>query len=94
MVNPYAAPAVPNPATGRVVIPLRLPSGGAEVAVEIYDSAGRLMWRHGPARETGSYLQLNWDGQDRSGRPARSGAYFYQARIGEQRFERSFRLVR
>ncbi len=94
VVNPYAAPAVPNPATGRVVIPLRLPSGGAEVAVEIYDSAGRLMWRHGPARETGSYLQLNWDGQDRSGRPARSGAYFYQARIGEQRFERSFRLVR
>ncbi len=90
-----AAPVQPNPAHSDVVIPLRLPVGGAEVTFEIYDGTGRVVWRTAPEiYEEGGEAQLVWNLTDLQGQPVGSGAYFYSVGIGQRHFQGSFRVVR
>lgn len=70
---------LPSPASGPVTIQYTTPGGGP-VAIEIFDSSGRLIRQiFRGATETGTY-PLIWDGNDNGGRASVSGVYFVRLR--------------
>lgn len=72
----------PNPCrSAPVALRYRLSSGAAEVRLEVFDAAGRLVWR-APTRSdqaAGTNLEL-WDLRNRRGRPVANGVYHVRIR--------------
>jgi len=68
-------PAYPNPTTGAVTLPFRLPET-ADVRVDLFDVGGRLV-RELVLPNAGAGPQtISWNGLDTQGRPVASGAYW------------------
>jgi hypothetical protein len=85
--------AQPNPARSRMIFSFEIPARG-EVAIRLYDAAGRLVRTLVEGSyEPGRYLG-GWDGQDETGHPAPAGVYFYELRAGEERLSRSVSWTR
>jgi hypothetical protein len=84
---------VPNPFNPRTTIRYTLPADGRMTLV-VYDALGRsvrqLVSGHLPA---GEHVAV-WDGTDSSGRPARSGVYFYSLDADGTRSTRKMTLLR
>jgi hypothetical protein len=67
----------PNPFTASVRIEYGAPAGAGEVAVAVYDAAGRLVRRLRTSNdEDGGRFETAWDGRDTHGRRVASGVYF------------------
>lgn len=66
--------AYPNPFNGTTV--LRFETSVADPCrVELYDLAGRRIWRSGELAAAGGEMQVVWDGRDAAGRNVPSGTY-------------------
>ncbi|HPF69602.1 MAG TPA: FlgD immunoglobulin-like domain containing protein [Candidatus Krumholzibacteria bacterium] len=75
-------PAVPNPANPRSVVRFRVPAGGADVQVTVYDARGRRVARlHDGWLAEGDHA-LPWDGRDDRGRSVPSGVYAVRLQDG------------
>jgi subtilisin family serine protease len=66
--------AWPNPFTGRIRIQV---PGTGPIRVEVFDVAGRLVWR---SEDEGASSSLGWNGRDRAGREVPAGVYTLRAR--------------
>ncbi len=72
----------PNPARGGTQIKFDL-AHGANVNLEIFDLAGRLVRTLASGRRTpGQYTHM-WDGVSNAGYPVRTGSYFYRLTAGD-----------
>ena len=87
-------PPRPNPTRAGVAIEFELPSA-RQVAVDLYDVSGRLVWRLVPALtySAGRHV-FHWDGRDRGGRAAASGIYEARMVSGDVTKSRKFAVVR
>ena len=82
-------PPYPNPlkvGEGIMRFPVEVPAdaigSGASLELEIYDLAGRLLYRQRePVTSGGSSSRLAWDGLLDGGRPAAAGIYMYVVKL-------------
>jgi hypothetical protein len=82
-----AATVSPNPVRAGGILSFRSSVGGA-IRVRLFDARGRLVrvLDGGGAAgvgASGGYAEISFDGRDESGRPLRSGIYFYRVESGE-----------
>jgi hypothetical protein len=80
---PAALGVYPNPARGNVTITFAL-GEAASPAIEIYDIAGRIVWRSALGARIPGRHQAIWDGRDLGGRPTGPGIYFLRLKLGGQ----------
>ncbi len=73
-------PSGPNPFRDRTEIKFRLPAQDPNVAVEIFDVAGRLVRRLHSGPLPAGIERLSWDGRDGAGQAVSSGIYFVAIR--------------
>ncbi|MEE3259641.1 MAG: C25 family cysteine peptidase [Candidatus Latescibacterota bacterium] len=66
-------------------------SGAAEVEIEIFGLAGRLIRRLGPFAQESGFQQVAWDGRDDSGAPLANGTYLYRIAARNEKREVVFR---
>jgi flagellar hook assembly protein FlgD len=71
----------PNPFTGSVAVSYSLPSR-ADVAIRIYDVAGRLVRSLVKDNEPAGMHDVVWDGRDDAGQRVSRGAYFWRMEAG------------
>lgn len=84
----------PNPAQTSTRISFVLPrTVEGAVSLAVYDAGGRRVRALGSAFGAG-LNEVTWDGTDASGRPVRSGVYFYRLDAGGERFTRSMVFAR
>jgi hypothetical protein len=76
--------ARPVPARGSVSLDVTVPTGGAQVELDIFDARGRLVRRIERAWCPLGIARLAWDGVRGDGRVAATGVYFARARVGAQ----------
>jgi len=69
---------VPNPFNPVTEISFRIPDGGADVSLRIYDVSGRMIRTLADGPEPAGTRTFRWDGTDDAGNPVASGTYFYQ----------------
>jgi hypothetical protein len=69
----------PNPAQSGANLQFALESGTADVRVEVFDVAGRLVRRLDPMSAGMGNHELFWDGRDQRGEPVKTGVYFFRA---------------
>jgi uncharacterized membrane protein len=76
------ARVLPNPTSGATTVAIDLPQS-AQVAVNVYDSTGRLVHRLLPTRslQAGRH-EFRWDGTSASGGAVPSGVYYYRIKAG------------
>jgi bacillopeptidase F len=93
-----ADPPYPNPLTvgdGSMRFPVRLPAdaqgSAAPVTLEVFDIAGRRLYRQRSEVTGGGTPALAWDGMLDGGRPAAAGVYMYVLTFGGER--RTGRLI-
>ncbi len=86
--------AWPNPMRDTVAITALIPENGAEVALEVIDPLGRLVWKEGPRWIGPGQTQIHWSGQDREGRQVASGSYFLKLRAGQTERKQKITRVR
>jgi hypothetical protein len=86
----------PNPVRGSAVIRYSLPAGreNDEVALKIYDAAGRLVTSLPVEKSFGSGTSLTWEGQLDSGAVAPSGIYFIKLSHGSKAVTSKFVMIR
>ncbi|HET9951328.1 MAG TPA: S8 family serine peptidase, partial [Candidatus Eisenbacteria bacterium] len=92
-----AATVTPNPVRAGGVLSFRSASRGA-ARVRLFDASGRLVRVLAPGAapasgSAGGYVEIPFDGRDESGRPLRSGIYFYRVESGSGGGEAAGRLV-
>lgn len=68
----------PNPFNPNTTIYFEVPDGGANVALRIYDSAGKLVRTLVNGYEPAGTRQVSWHGTDDHGQSVASGVYFYR----------------
>ncbi len=75
----------PNPATGKVTVPLTVPSGETTslVSFNLVDATGRVV-RHRQQHLSAGLHTLTWDRHDDRHRNLPSGMYFYRLWVGNQ----------
>jgi len=85
---------VPNPFNPVTLIRYELPQE-MEVALRVYDAAGRLVRELVPSevQRAGPYA-VSWSGRDGAGREVGTGVYFYQLEAGEQTLSRKMLLLK
>ena len=66
--------AWPNPFNPQTVIRFEMAGAGA-AQVEVYDLAGRRVWRSREVVTSGGEVRVAWDGRDQDGRALPSGAF-------------------
>ena len=71
----------PNPFSGETSMVLDLPAD-ANVEVDVYDVAGRLVRRIARSRVGAGVHRMSFDGRDDAGRRLASGVYFYSVHAG------------
>jgi len=86
--------ARPLPARGSVSLDVAVPTGGAEVEIDIFDARGHLVRRVEPSWHPRGVVQLPWDGVTGDGRMAPTGIYFARARVGAQTTQTKIVLLR
>jgi bacillopeptidase F len=91
-------PPYPNPlkvGEGTMRFPVRLPAGvegrSASLTLEVFDIAGRRLYRQRSEVSGGGVPSLVWDGRLEGGRPAAAGVYMYVVMLEGQR--RTGRLI-
>jgi uncharacterized membrane protein len=84
----------PNPTRGAITLSLDL-SRDESVAVDVYDSAGRLVRRlfDGTTMSAGNH-DVSWDVRNRAGRPVAPGVYYFRVQAGEHRESKRLVVVR
>jgi hypothetical protein len=82
----------PNPARALARISFTLPQP-AEVKVDAYDVAGRLVRSLASGPESAGRKDLVWDLRNTSGQPVGAGVYLLLARLGSQTFKRCLTVV-
>jgi flagellar hook assembly protein FlgD len=65
----------PNPSPGMVKFQFTLPRAG-QISLEVFDVAGRRVFRCGRQNLSEGTHVLNWDGRLENGQPAAAGIYF------------------
>jgi hypothetical protein len=70
--------ALPNPFTATTAIAFDLNPGGANVALDVFDPAGRHVATLVRGFVGEGVRTARWDGTDDGGRPVRSGLYLYR----------------
>ena len=84
----------PNPFSASVSIGAKIPAGGAQARLEIFDAEGRRVrtlqngWMDGGAHD------VTWDGRDDAGAIVRSGVYFCRISSGSGRDAKKLVLLR
>jgi hypothetical protein len=86
-------PNHPNPFTGTTSLALGLP-GASDVAIEVFDVAGRRVREQTLARQPAGWRTLAYDGRDDQGRPLPSGVYFYRVRTAAETVTRKIVITR
>ena len=87
-------PAIPNPFNPSTTISYYLPVAG-EVALEIYDSSGRLISRLlDRVNKPKGMHEIEWNGIDEHGKAVASGVYFYRLIAGEEKITKKIVLLR
>lgn len=76
--------AMPNPFTGSVKIGFGLEQWEKDVALRIYDVAGRLVKRFTITRKQQPVYEFTWHGEDENGRQLPVGVYFCELSAGER----------
>lgn len=85
----------PNPFQASTVIAYAVTQPTAdEVAIGVYDVAGRLVRELVRARLQPGTYEVRWDGRDASGASVRDGLYFVMGRIGADRIQTRVTVVR
>jgi hypothetical protein len=74
---------VPNPFNPVTVIQYQLPQQ-ADVRLEIYNVAGKLVRTVVDGPQDAGYKSVTWDGTDQSGRKVASGVYLYRLQAADQ----------
>lgn len=74
-------PARPNPFARSVTIPLEL-AAGAEVRLDVYDAAGRLVRTLREGNLAAGAQDVVWDGTDAAAKPVRAGVYYARLSVG------------
>jgi len=69
----------PNPSRSGANLHFALESGMADIQVEVFDLAGRLVRRLDPMTAGIGDHELFWDGRDERGTPVQTGVYFFRA---------------
>lgn len=95
-------PPYPNPlrvGEGEITFPYSLPEAeirpGSRVELEIYDLAGRRLYRRdAPVATTGALPVFRWDGRLDDGEPAAAGIYHFVLRFDGQTRSGRLMLVR
>ncbi len=88
------APPRPNPARSGTDVLLRLPYGGAEVLLEVYDLRGRRLRRLWGGRLPGGERRFHWDRRDDAGRGVAAGTYLLRAVVDGRPELRKVVLIR
>ena len=83
--------AAPNPTGGRTTLHFEI-DGSAEVEVQVFDVAGRLVRRFGRTEYGPGEHAVLWDGATSAGQPAPAGIYFFRA-IANDRLTRTARVL-
>ncbi len=86
--------ARPNPFNPRTTLSLRVPPGGAEVVVSVFDARGRRVGTMANGWFSGGERTLEWHGTDTNGRPLPSGVYRARLQAGDHTQVRAMVLVR
>ena len=83
----------PNPFNAETIIGFRL-GVETDVAIRIFDAAGRAVRLLTAGRFNPGGFELTWDGRDDGGRAVSSGVYFYHLSAPGHRATRSMVLLR
>lgn len=84
----------PSPAHGPVVFTVAAAPALQPPTIELYDVAGRVLWRATPvALGQGSWRAM-WDGRSLSGGKVRPGLYFARCRTGSSYLRRTLVVTR
>jgi len=67
--------AYPNPFNSGTVIRFEV-GGSGLVKVDIFDLAGRMVWRSAEIQTAGGEVRVTWNARDTGGRNLPSGSYF------------------
>ncbi len=86
--------AFPNPFGTATSIPFDVPTGGAEVRIEIFDAGGRRVATLTDERYSSGRHTLMWSGLDSRGRELPSGFYFLKLLLNEREITRPLTLIR
>jgi hypothetical protein len=78
--RPAISPGVPNPFAASTELRYTLPHAG-DVAVEVFDLAGRVVAKLAHGRQAAGVHSLRWNGADRAGAPVAAGVYLVQVRL-------------
>jgi hypothetical protein len=73
----------PNPFNPTTTIAFQVPEGGAQVSLQVYDIAGRLVRTLVDGYEPSGSRTVVWDGRDDEGQPVAGGIYFSRMTAGE-----------
>jgi len=73
----------PNPMRSQGVIYFSLESGVGLAQIEIFDVAGRRVWRRSDVQALPGLNQVQWDGRSENGRTLSSGVYFVRVEMSE-----------
>lgn len=91
--SPLLLGTSPNPLLDRATLRFYLPRC-ADLQLEIHAPSGRLI-RTIHAHDAGPGIyEIDWDGRERAGQRAASGAYFFMARLGAARLTGRLTVVR
>ena len=82
----------PNPSSGPTTISFGLPRAGT-VALDVFDTQGRLVKRLAEGAFPAGVHQARWDGRDQSGSRLGAGLYFYRLVTPDGRFEKRMALL-
>ncbi|MBC7185804.1 MAG: T9SS type A sorting domain-containing protein [Calditrichaeota bacterium] len=80
----------PNPFIGATTISFRLATTD-QIAVEVYDVAGRKVRTLAEGLQADGWHQLRWDGRDARGVPLPAGVYF--CRLKSKLFDKSIKML-
>ena len=83
----------PNPFNPNTTIYIELPEASS-VTLAIYDLHGRDVRRWNLGHQNPGYIQIDWDGRDRSGKLVSAGMYFYRLQARSIESEEHFLEVR
>ena len=86
----YAMSTYPNPFNPITIIHYALPKS-AHVIVQIFDVSGRKVRTVVSASQSAGYYEVQWNGQDESGRLVNTGTYFAHLQAGE--FSKVIKMV-
>ena len=80
----------PNPFNPSTSIRIGLPIT-ADVTLDIYDIAGRLVYTHSEMSQPAGWMNTVWDGRDRHGKQVGTGVYF--CRVSAADFSHTLKMV-